>query len=78
VAGLSQRRRRTFALVHAFLLVEGRGEDRLAQAASFYHLAGAGPEDGVRSHTMAALAEERAGITVPGAASVLRDVLQEV
>ncbi len=75
VAGLSQRRRRNFALVHAFLLVEGEGRLREDLAASFYQLAGASPEEGVWPGTMAALAEFRHGMTIALAAEALSGVL---
>jgi octanoyl-[GcvH]:protein N-octanoyltransferase len=76
VAGLSQRRRRDFALIHAFLLVEGDGRQREALAAAFYHLAW-GPEVvRIRRGSMAALAELRGGITMAAAARSLADVLR--
>ncbi len=56
-AGLSQRRRRHFALVHAFLLVEGTGKRREEQAMTFYALAGTPEQDKVAPDTMAALCE---------------------
>ena len=76
VAGLSQRRRRRFALIHAFLLVEGTGREREDPARAFYDLAEAAPEDGVRQGSMAALAEVRRAITVRAAADALEGVLE--
>jgi octanoyl-[GcvH]:protein N-octanoyltransferase len=75
VAGLSQRRRRNFALIHAFLLVEGDGSSREDIAASFYRLAGASPEEGIRRGTMAALRELRHDVTLAMAADALMQVL---
>lgn len=56
VAGLSQRRRRSFALVHAFLLVTGTGASRCEVARAFYRLAG-GSADMVRRDSMASVEE---------------------
>lgn len=57
VAGLSQRRRRGFALVHAFILVAGTGEERVSVADAFYRAAGASAGEGVHEGSMVALAE---------------------
>ncbi len=75
VAGLSQRRRRNFALIHAFLLVEGDGKGREDLAASFYGLARASAEEGIRPGTMAALQEFRHDMTVGMAVDALMRVL---
>lgn len=75
VAGLSQRRRRTFALVHAFILVEGTGEERLRTADAFYRAAGASPAEGVRPGTMVALSE-LIPVGVGEAAAHLAELLQ--
>ncbi len=75
VAGLSQRRRRNFALIHAFLLVEGTGQSREELAADFYAAAGATSEESVRPGTMAALAEFHGDITVARASERLRAAL---
>lgn len=56
LAGISQRRKRQFALVHAFLLVAGRSDDRIHLGREFYRLAG-GPPDALASGTMCTLAE---------------------
>lgn len=55
LAGLSQQRRRQHVLAHAFLLVEGRAEHRLATARAFYQLAGLG--DAIRPGTMETVSE---------------------
>ncbi len=76
IAGLSQRRRRTFALIHAFLLVEGTGQGREEIARAFYDLAGAAPQDGVRQGSMAALAEVLRDVTLAAAAEALQAALE--
>ena len=76
VAGLSQRRRRNFALVHAFLLVEGSGEERERIANAFYALAGATERESIRPASMTTLAERLAGITVARAADAIGGVLR--
>jgi len=78
VAGLAQRRRRNFALLHAFLLVEGRGRERERVARDFYRLAGAPPEQTVLEGSMAALAELRRDVSLEGAAGVLQDLLRDL
>ena len=76
VAGLSQRRRRNFALIHAFLLVEGSGEERERIATAFYALAGATQGDSIRPRSMTSLAEHLAAITVAQAAEAIGEVLR--
>lgn len=78
VCGVSQRRRRQFALLHAFLLVEGSGTDRTKEAVTFYELAGAPPADSVRQGTMAALGELREGCTVSATTRTLEEVLHAI
>lgn len=56
LAGVSQRRRQRFALVHAFCLVGGCADDRIELGQEFYRLAG-GPQDSVVSGTMCTLSE---------------------
>ncbi len=56
LAGISQRRRRQFLLVHAFVLVSGRADDRITTGRSFYQLAGGRPEL-VVSGTMCTVSE---------------------
>lgn len=57
VAGLSQRRRRHFVLVHAFLLVEGVGDTRVRAARTFYRLAGHPSGGPVEEGTMASVSQ---------------------
>lgn len=59
IAGLSQRRRRGFALVHAFILAGGRGDEREAVAEAFYRAAGATADEGVFRGSMVSLSELR-------------------
>ena len=78
VAGLSQRRRRTYALIHAFLLVEGTGAERLERAEDFYRRAGAPPEEGVRPGSMAALQELDPALGVSSVAGALAAALRSL
>lgn len=55
LAGLSQRRRRQLVLAHAFVLVSGRADDRLAVGRAFYQLAGRA--DAVQLGTMQTVSE---------------------
>ncbi len=57
IAGLSQRRRRGFALVHAFILAGGTGAERLGVAETFYRAAGAKAGEGVAEGSMVALSQ---------------------
>ncbi len=78
IAGVSQRRRRAFALLHGFLLVEGTGRQRAQDAITFYDLAGAPPKDAVQPGTMAALSEFQGSCTIQTAARAVEDVLRAI
>ncbi len=78
VAGLSQRRRRDYALVHAFLLVEGTGDAREQLAMQFYSIAHAPVADAVLPGTMAALGEFRSETTIALVVDILQGVLTDL
>jgi len=78
VAGLSQRRRHAFVLVHAFLLVEGTGRARGLVAESFYRRAGGDPGT-IRPDSMISMAEAAdMAVSVEEVASRLLPLAQDL